>query len=304
MKVYFLSAIPCALTLNGNYFGITDGFERFAEISLKDNLYAQFSPENALPIGCFLTEQLRFSPPEGFAVYLLPDGLALYARDFPPRDFHLKTLDQKREGDTLATLFLQGDLTLSIERAGNLVLVHPPRDFANAKIEYFGRFIGLEKADKLALYTVEGKCVFCENVRSFSVTEDTLTACLPLSDALGREAECIYRFTDNDCARTNITLRQARAETGATETDEIQKSLLPFAFFESVLLGLDFAHMLSDELAQKSEDLRSFLGDFIAVVPTRAPCTCGLVKQKGERLYDVRHFTVDVENGKITDIRG
>ena len=115
MKVYFLSSTPCALTLNGAYFGITDGFERFAEVALQDNIYAQFSPQNALPIGCFLNEQLRFAPPNGFDVYLLPDGLALYAREFPPNDFTLKTIAQKRENDTLVTLFQQGKVQLSIE---------------------------------------------------------------------------------------------------------------------------------------------------------------------------------------------
>ena len=59
MKIYFLSARPCALTLNDTYFGITDTFERFAEISLKDRTFVRFAPEGALPIGFFLTENIK-----------------------------------------------------------------------------------------------------------------------------------------------------------------------------------------------------------------------------------------------------
>ena len=54
MKVYFLSAQPCILTLNGAYFGKTDTFERFIEVSAKDNVYAKFSPQNAGDIGFFI----------------------------------------------------------------------------------------------------------------------------------------------------------------------------------------------------------------------------------------------------------
>ncbi len=303
MKVYFLSRIPCALTLNGSYFGLVDGFERFAELSLKEGIFAQFSPQNGLPLGCFLTEDLRFSPPDGFEVYLLPDALCLYARDFPPCDFALKTHDQNREDDLLVTLFSQGELQLSIEGKHGLFLARPPREFATAHIRFFPPLVALIREDMLALYTKRGECVFCERVRSFSVEGNTLTALLPLSDALGREAECRYTLSEEGCARTAIALRQQRTEEGETDQAALAAALLPFAFFESVLLGLNFAEMLSDELAPKADDLRAFLGDFIAVAPTRDARTCGLIKKKGERLYEVNRFTVDIEGGKITDIR-
>ena len=91
--------MPAALTVNGAYLGIVDGFERSAELALRDNLFVRFEPENALPISFFLTEQIRFSPPENCEVYLLKDGIAIYARDFPPNDCMLKPITQKREGE-------------------------------------------------------------------------------------------------------------------------------------------------------------------------------------------------------------
>ncbi len=303
MKVYFLSSIPCALTLNGCYFGVTDMFERFAEVSLKEGVFAQFSPQDHLSVGCFLTENLRFSPPEGFEVYLLPDGICLYARDFPPRDFALKTHGQLREGDTLVTLFSQGELQLSIESAQGLFLARPPRALATAKIRFFGELVGLDGEHTLALYTKTGACVFCENVLSFSVDGNELIALLPLSDALGRVADCRYTLSAKSCVRTAITLRQARTEKGETDAPSVAAALLPYAFFESVLLGLPFAHLLTPSLAQKADDLRAFLGDFVAVVPTRDTHVCGLVKRKGERLYEMTRYTVDVEGDKISDIR-
>ncbi|MBQ7924190.1 MAG: hypothetical protein IJ329_02670 [Clostridia bacterium] len=304
MKVYFLSSTPCALSLNGAYFGLVDGFERFAEVSLNDGVFAQFFPQNGLPIGCFLTQELRFTPPEGFEIYLLPDGIAVYARDFPPHDFTLQTIDQKRSDDTLVTLFCQGELQLSIESGTTFSVARLPRAFANANIRFYGNFIALETDTKLALYTKSGKCVFCENVLSHAVENDELNAVVLLSDSLGRIAECRYALKENECERTAITLKQARAENGETDEQKIAESLLPFAFFESVLLGADYTAMLSNALAEKADAIRSFLGEFVAVVPTRSANICGLVKKKKERLFEVTHYTVEIQDGKIADIRG
>ncbi len=304
MKVYFLSSTPCALTLNGAYFGITDKFERFAEISLSDRVFAQFNPENALPIGCFITQELRFSPPDGFEVYLLPDGLALYARDFPPRDFILKTYAQAKNGDTLITLFQQGELQLSIAHGKEFSVFPLPREFATAKIRFFDSLIGLETEGKLALYTRAGVCVFYEEILSYSIEKNILNATLPLSDSLGRIAKCTYELTDTACTRTAICLQQARAENGETDEKSIENSLLPFAFFESVLCGAEYTSFLSEELVLKADSLRAFLGNFVAVTPTRNANVCGLVKRKKERLYEIVHYEVEIMDGKISDIRG
>ena len=304
MKVYFLSSLPCALTLNGAYFGITDKFERFVELSLNDRIFAQFSPENSLPLGCFLTQELRFTPPDGFEVYLLPDGLALYARDFPPRDFTLKTYAQAREGNTLVTLFQQGELQLAIERDESLSVTPLPREFTSAKISFINSLIALTTPQKLALYTSDGACVFCENVLDYTVENDELNATMPLCDSLGRTANCRYLLTESGCQRLSFSLRQTRTQAGETATEKITEELLPFAFFESVLFGADYTPLLADGLLEKADSLTEFLGDFVAVVPTRNPKTCGLVKRKKERLYEVFHYTVEITDGKISDIRG
>jgi hypothetical protein len=60
MKIYFLASQPCALKIGGTFFGMVNDFERFAEFSLKDNLFVEFIPENALPICFFLNESIRF----------------------------------------------------------------------------------------------------------------------------------------------------------------------------------------------------------------------------------------------------
>ena len=130
MKIYFLSAIPCALTLNGVYFGLTDRFERFAEIHLADKILAEFIPENAQPIRFFITECLPSAPPQGCEVYLLPDGLAVFARDFPPIPAPLRVIAQERFEKGLITVFSQGGIQVSIENSFGFFTSYLPPSFS------------------------------------------------------------------------------------------------------------------------------------------------------------------------------
>lgn len=302
MKTYFLSSRPCALTLNGVYFGIADGFERFVEISPKDRIFVQFNPENALPIGFFLTENIRFSPPEHCEVYLLPDGVAIYARDFPPANFSLKTIAQKRENGVLATLFYQGVLQLSIDSEKGFFVKTLPTPYGACSLDFIQGLIAVKTQETLSLYTQTGECVFCERVLSYQTERNELHVLLPLSAALGRTAKCTYTLREDGCERTAFSLQQSQTANGETDDEKIRAELLPFALFESLLIGAEYAQMLTDELQAKADVLPRFLGRFIAVVPTARPDVCALVYPKAERLFDVKHFCVKIENGLIADV--
>ena len=119
MRIYFLSSRPCALKVGGVFFGAVDSFERFAEINLSDRLFIEFIPENALPVSFFLTENIRFEPPQRCEVYLLRNAIAIYARDFPPSDFTLRPITQIADENCLATVFCQGGVHLSIQTDKN-----------------------------------------------------------------------------------------------------------------------------------------------------------------------------------------
>ncbi len=303
MKIYFLSSRPCALMLGGVYFGMTDTFERFAEIEPKDNVFVEFIPEGALPIAFFINEKLRFSPPEHCEIYLLKDGVAVFARDFPPSDFSLHVVAQERFLDNLVTVFRQGSLQISLETSKGFFVAPLSPCFETCVIRSESGLFFLEGKNAVAVFTAAGKCVLFEEVLEYKVENNTLTATLPLSDSRRRVAECEWALTEDGCFQTSFKIRQeSGAETGdaSSATDE----LLPYAFFESVLIGADFSAMLCEELKEKAEHIKAFLGDFVSVTLTNDPHTCGLVRKKKERLYEVCYFTAEVKNGKIADIRG
>lgn len=303
MKIYFLSSQPCELSLNGVFFGIVDNFERFAEIDLSDRIFAKFTPEGALPIGFFITEEILSTPPAGCEVYLMKDAIAVFAREFPPSDLTLQPIVQERFGNNLVTVFRQGGIYLSMKTDYGFFIASLPPSFSICKLSFRSDLFFVEGQDCLAVYTKTGKCVFLEQILSFEVHENELIATLPLSDSLKRVAECSWLLSENGCERTKFTLQQERTTSGDISQEKIAEELLPFAFFESVLIGANYAELLSPELTEKADDIRSFLGDFEAVTLTDQPTTCGLVRKKAERLYEVTYFTAKIENGKIVDLQ-
>lgn len=309
MKVYFLSSKPCILTLNGAYFGLTDTFERFAEVSPKDNLFAEFTPESGQPIRFFLNENIRLNPPDRCEVYLLKDGLAVYAKDFPSTDYTLRVIAQERENDTLVTVFSQGGVQVSIEGKRGFFLSTLPPSFESATLQFYENFILITSPTQFALYDTLGKQLLLENYETVSLENGALNATLPLSDSLNRKAECSWSLITHECVQTKFTITQ-KAELCLTDPNEtppaprcLREELLPYAFLQSVLLGVDCAHLLSEDLKPKADSLKSFLGDYQSVVLTKNPYVCGLVRQKLDRLFEVDEYLIELKNEKITDIK-
>ena len=298
MKIYFLSAQPCALKLNGVYFGTTDRYERFVEVSLQDRIFVEFTPENALPIGFFLTESLRFSPPDGCNVYILADGIAVYAWGFPPKDFSLHVIAQTRFDDALVTLYRQGAIQLSIEHDQQLFNATLPPAFSSASLSKHGGLFFVEGKGILSAHTKTAECVFLEETLAYAFAENELHATLPLSDCLGRTAECVWDLNENGCVLQKTTIKQALAEQTSLQT------LLPYVFLESVRIGADYAQFLCEELRPDAEQLRAFLGEFESVVLTRDPSVYGLLRKKQARLYEATYYTLEMLDGKISDVRG
>ena len=290
------------LSLNGVFYGVTDSFERFAEINLSDNIFVKFTPENAQPIGFFLTEEVLTSPPNNCEVFLLKDGIVIRACDFPPTDCALVPIAQQRFGETVVSVFRQGRIQLTLQSPDGFFTATLPPSFAVCTLSAHGGLFFVESKRHLAVYTGMGKCVLQEEVLSFSITETELNATLPLSDSLGRVADCTWKLSATGCHRTRFDLHQTRTCTGETDTDKIRDELLPYAFFEKVLLGENYEALLSDGLRPKANSIVGFLGDFQAVSLTPDPYVCGLIREKSPRLYEVNYFTVKVEQGKIADI--
>ena len=301
MKTYFLSAKPCALTVNGVYFGICDCFERFADVCLSDNLFLQFQAENMQPVGFFLTEQIRFTAPEGVSVYLLKNAIAIYVDGFKPIDCSLRPVKQVTLQDAVITLFFQGELHLSLQTPKGLFIATLPPAFADCVIEYVNGFTILSTEKQTAVLNDSAEIILLENTKSCKIENGKLHLEIALLDSLSRFADGVWDLS-NGFIREKFTLRQRYTKDGDCSPENLQKELLPYAFFESVLIGAEYTQFLSEDLQRDSQKLRAFLGEYVAVTLTDSPFRCGLVKPKSARIFEVEYFETRIENGKICDI--
>lgn len=303
MKVYFLSSTPCRLTLNGLFYGIVDHFERFADLSLSDRIFIEFTPQGAHSLSFFFCEEILQTPPDGLEVYHLQDGVALYAKDFAPLDMTLRLIAQERFGSALVSLFAQGPIQLSLQTEEGFFLSTLPPSFAQATLSSHAGLYFIEGQNHLAIYNKWGNRVFFEEILSFSVENNILNAYLPLSDSLNRQAHCVYSLDENGCARTQFKLLQTHTRAGEIDLEKITEELLPYAFLECVRLGEDYASLLSESLQPSADKLREFLGDFLTVTLTKDPNVYGLVYTKGKGVFEVIPYTIAIEKGKITDVK-
>ncbi len=294
MRVYFLSSVPAALYVGGAYFGRISDFERFAELSLQDNMPLRVDAEGMQSICFFLDEQLSLRPPEGVDVYRFDGGLALYIHGFVSTSQALCVITQKRGGDTLATVAKQGGVYLGINTPSGFFNATLPPSFCDCELFFIAKNILVKGKDRLCVFAPDGKCLLDENYLTAEWSDTELRLTIPLSDRYKRVAECVYTIENGKAKRTSYRLKQDAAQPS--------DGLLAYAFFESIRIGADFAPFLCDELQKSPETVLDFLGAFLHVLPTPEPNVCLLTYKKAERLFDVRKFSVLLEDGLIVDI--
>ncbi|MCD7729320.1 MAG: hypothetical protein LUI60_05340 [Clostridia bacterium] len=305
MKIYFLSDVKAALKLDGEYVGIIDGFERWCDIDAGKGVLAEIIPDgNLQPVNFFISEKFFASPPAFADVYISDYADAIYLRRFAGKDACLNIILQRLFCGVTVTVYRQCNIFVSCE--GETFETYPlPDCYENARAEEVTcggqKFLALYGGKWLTLINSRGKIVFMNVVESCSFG-NTLEVTAPLYGCADCYAECVFSYGGDKFTAVNSRVAERHPQG---------KELLPFVFFERVLYGADCAAMLDGSLAPKAESLKKYLGRFTAVT---VPCgdfyaaegdinAAGLVYPKGGNLYQILYFALDVQDGKITNIR-
>ncbi len=290
MRVYFLSEIPSALFIGGAYLGLIDGFERSAELDPAAGVFCEAAPcGDYAPVRFCFNEDFLFAPPEHVRLYFTKNAVAVYLCGYLRADQSLRVLWQERLGETLLTLCLQGKLQLNVNRGADLRIVSLPDALEKCAVRPFAGGFLLESEEAFALIREDGTVSVLSEGKVLSA-EETLKAEVPFHDAAGHTAVCEW----TDGALTACTIRSAAPPDGRT---------FSLALFESAMIGADCTPFLAPALAEKAGALKEFLGKYVSVVLTEEKDTVGLVYERKERVYDVRLFRTDFEDGKISNIK-
>lgn len=304
MRVYFLSYKPAILKLNGLYVGSIDLFERHIELDIKDSVHAEIVPgENLQPVNFFINEKLLFSPPDFMDVYLMDGEALIFIREFGNKNIKLSVILQQRFYGNLITVFSQGGVYLSIE-GKDYSLIPLPSKFCTASAEekYIAGLpvLAISSGSALLIISADGKRIFMNDVERAKFA-DRLEVVTAFETCTAAKAEAEYSYDGE-----KLTLEKSRT----VETRPPEKNILHFAFFESVLTCGDFAQYLDNELKDKANVLKEYLGEFVSVsVPTEKFYAehgnirgAGLIYPKAANLFEVKYFAVDLEGDKISNI--
>lgn len=314
MRVHFSSSMPCALKLGGALVGFCGEAEKFTDLPDGEKVPAEFIPAdgNFMPITFVIDERFFQSPPRCCDVIRYSCGADICAARFLPRDVGLRVLAQSREGDILATVFDNGGVQLSLESPNGFISEALPRtesyEIASEQIggEQFVRVSCKdEKKIELLLYNKALECAFRDRVSDFSCGEK-LTVRLDFADVVGHSATRILR------AEGGALLPETVQVNAANDVDPslLDERILPFAFFQEIAVGGNFTAYLSEELAQKQDRIKEYLGDFVGVYLPKEifyltygkQNAAGLLYRRGDNVWDAKFFSLQSENGKITNI--
>jgi hypothetical protein len=284
MRVYFLSSRPCALKINGEYLGETDGFERYVNLFPRERPFVEWIPRgDALPISFFLTEDILFAPPRGIALYHAQNFLVVYAKDF--RFYAPLTL---LAATPSVTVFSQG-IPQVLHRNEVVTLSDP---FSSCKISEYGNVVLLEGVGALcALFNAS--VVFNGEAEEwrFDPERQELTVTFPVRDFCGGRATCVWVFAEGRA--TLLRAEKTKAEWSAP---------VLCRFLQDLLLQRE-SGLLSAELASSLPRLKEYLGDYSAVFPAYSETTALVACPMRERVFSLKCFSAELAEGKISNIR-
>ncbi len=288
MRVIFLADRTCALTVNGVYLGLVDGFERTCELNPEERVFCELQASGCAPLSFLLDETFLLDPPPQIKLYYYAGGVAVYAGDFLSADASLQVIKQTRLGGTLITLYRQGKLQLNVENETGFHLIELPAMLNDGEIYAIGEDFLIEGETAFALISHDGTLWVLSEGRIIE-KETVLKAEVPFHDCLGHTAVCTWE-------------RDKLIDCAVRTTHEPTEMTFALALFESVLIGAEFTAFLHESLIERAQVLREYLGEFQSVVLTQEPNRIGLVYRRKERIFDVRYYRVELTDGKISNI--
>ncbi len=315
MRIHFSAAEPCALRLGGVFAGYCGETEKFADIG-EEALLAEFIPAGGdnYPLSFVLNKSFFARPPHCCDLFRYACGADVFAARFAPREGGMRVLTQVRAGKLLLSVLETGGRAQAATEGtdgGALLPLPPARDYTAEAVYIGGQpfaalFCKGKQPPRLLLFAETGACAL--NCRcTFWEAGSELRVRHTLADAAGHTIEQTFSAeggTLRETART-VTAREGFCP------DALPARILPFALFEEIAAGGDPAPYLAPAQRERAPLLREYLGDFCAVTVPKEIFyltygtinAAGLVYRRGENLFDVKFFTADTENGKITNVR-
>lgn len=306
MRLYFISCAIAQLRIDGVCVGVIDKFERFTEVAKGSPVLIEAVPDGEyMPVNFFISEKLFKSPPQFLKVFMLGEEEAVLEICFyERREKPFYVISQLNLDGALITLFTEGG-RVYVSGEGYTCNLYPlPPQFLKGRLSKISvgglTAAAVEGEGMLCVLSGEGRRVFFNTVTDWRAGE-TLDLTVPFFTCAEYFAECSYSYDGREMRLVGSVTRAKR---------EVNAEILPFAFFECVLIGGDYAEFLSGNLKENADKLRGFLGDFTAVTVPHSSFykrhgdiwAAGLAYPINDNLFKIKYFAVELSCGKVENI--
>lgn len=309
MYCYFSSEHPLAVKINGAFFGRIDGDAKGIRID-EESVFIEVCPLTfGETFGFVLDKNFLFNPPKHISVADLKGGF--FIRISLPENFNgFNLVAQEKYPDAIVTVFSENGLKTSIETpqsffSDNFLFTTDTAEISRINIsdkDVIAIFFNKKSAVYLYELTDKIKKLGVILADSFFFNNGFLYTALTKKDIAKHKIESAYIISDGKI------YEKERKISPSSEFDKtaISERLIPFAFFEELSLGGDYGFYLSDGVNKNADKLKSYFGDFLSVMPPppfRNVNEIGLIYKTGENKYTVDYATVEIENGKIVNLK-
>ena len=310
MYLYFSSAYPAAIKLNGIYYGVISDTVKSINVSGEPPFIEICSlVSNEQQINFIVNSSFLSSPPENVTVTDMKGGYFIKTlKSYHTDEF--KVLAQNKSTDTVVTVFTENCLKISIEKTDGFFADNEKFFADSSTIQFFNlnnvnlvAVLLTGKENLLNVYKLSNNIekVFSREVKDFEINGD-LTTTEEFFDVAKHTVKTSWEFTGETFKKKLVEVNHAPK----FNLENISEKIIPFAFLEELLVGGNPEPFLSDALKEKALLLKDYLGDFIGIMPPptfRSIDEVGLIYKNGERTYAVEYCTFEITNRKIFNLK-
>ena len=309
MYYYFSCDFPAVVKINGVYYGSI--FNTIKPLRINGNPpFIEVCPlqSASFPLNFILDAEFLCSPPPFTSVTDLKGGyLIKFYKAHAQLPFEI--IKQEKFSDAVVTVFTENSLKLSIETPNDFYAETFNSPACETEILRFTQngcsliavnFRG--QTNRLCVYSLTDtiKKVFCREVFSFSL-ENGLSTVEKFNDIAKHTLSCEWDFNNGCYLKRSVDLTRV----DGFEINKLNQKLLPYAFFERILVGGSLDEFLTDNMLKNADKLHGYLGEFSGVFPPpafREIDQVGLVYPQGENKYRTEYFRCTILDGKIDNI--
>ena len=270
MFCYLSSATPCAVKVNGEFVGKATVNLSFLDL---EQAFLEFVPlDQALAPVCYFFDKKQPVSTKNMQIIDLYGGFLLAPKFIRQSQGELKIIAKKTFSFTrplYVTCFNQGDGKIFLSHERDVFIENTPFSLTDVRFESCS-VLGKEY---LLIICVSGKTV----IYGYEIGEKITPVFKNVCDGYGFDGNLLHLLENkNDLLRHVVSTTwefggsvkvKSCTVTAKRVAYSLPDALIPYAFFEEVLVSGDVEKFLTPRLKPRASEFKEFLGDFTAILP-------------------------------------